>query len=56
LPSSPQLAPGCKISGGHIYCKHALDDSCKCQAIMPLDQGAYCTTCWRGGCAAWPTM
>jgi hypothetical protein len=54
FPSPPQPAPGLKLSGSHIYCKHALRDSCKCQAIMLLDQGAYCTNCWRGGCAAWP--
>lgn len=40
-------------SGGHVYCKHTMDDNCKCRTILSLAQGDYCDWCWAGHCAGW---
>lgn len=39
-------------SGGHVYCKHTLDERCRCRTILTLDQGDYCGRCWAGRCPA----
>ncbi|KAK7424873.1 hypothetical protein QQX98_000148 [Neonectria punicea] len=51
-PRIPRQPPR---TGVHVFCKHSLQDDCRChRPLRPGDEGDYCQECWEGRCGGSP--